>query len=150
YFPRGTYMFGTTIDFSRLSNWNIVGDGSGAGGVGSGTQLRADINAVFLNADYGSGAGTFSIKNCTIKSGDVGGTALFARNAVLSTLENVQALGKVAIDMVNPVKCSLRSVVSMGDGHGGIGIRINGGYGTTVESSDFMALDAGVQVGGAV
>lgn len=149
YFPKGTYLVTSTLDFSRLKNFSITGDSAGIGGNGSGSSLRGNFSSPLMKVDYQASAGTFHINNINLFSSvNAGGIALYARNAVLSSIQNVQANGNIGISLENPFKVSLSSLNSIGDSLQGIGLMVNGGYGCTVESSDFMGLQEGMRVGG--
>jgi hypothetical protein len=151
YFPKGMYVVSATIDFSRLSDFGLVGDSSGSGS-NWGSTIIGSFAAALLKADYGSGAGTFQVRNLNlVTSGNPGGICLFTRNAVLSSMENVQVSGNIGIDLVNPFMFSMRSVVFNGwGGNNGsnIGLLAFGGTGMTVEGCDFMHWQEGLRATG--
>jgi hypothetical protein len=151
YFPLGTYKVSATIDFSRLSSFTILGDGASAGGSTAGSTIVGSFAGVLLKADYGTGAGTFQIHNMNLRSVTAsGGLCLFARNAVLSNLQDVQVTGNIGIEIVNPFMCSVSSVQFNGSLSSGsnIGLLVVGGSGCTVEACDFMGWQEGLRASG--
>jgi hypothetical protein len=125
YFPKGWYMV-STLDFSRLKHFTIQGDGKEGNAatviVGRDTALR---NTIAIKADYGSGAGTFAIRDLDA----IGTPSIYARNSALSTIENVEA----SILLDNPFMVSMRSIHTGGEGDA---ITVNGGMHSTVEVQD--------------
>jgi len=151
YFPQGVYKVSATIDFSKLSSFSFIGDVASQGGSYNGSTILGYFAAPLLKADYGSGAGTFHISNINLQSSwNSGSVALYARNAVLSSLQNVQIHGNTGIDLENPFKVSLRSVSISGPSlpSSNVGLNIHGGYGCTVESGNFTTLNNGILAGG--
>jgi hypothetical protein len=149
YFPRGVYIVSATIDFSRLSSFSIVGDAAAVAGGYNGSTITGGFSGTLINVDYGSSAGTFHISNINIEQG-IGGVGLYARNAVLSSIQNAEFTGHVAMYLENPFKVSIQSV----DFPGGfpttdIALQINGGYGCTLENGDFLGWGEGLRIGGA-
>jgi hypothetical protein len=150
YFPQGAYKVSATIDFSRLKSFSIIGDLASSGGSINGSTIFGSFAAPLLKADYGSGAGTFHISNINLRSSiNAGGVGLYARNAALSSIQNVQVHGNKGIYLENPFKVVLRSVNIGGSTSvsSNAGLVIHGGYGCTLESGDFMGCYEGVMAG---
>lgn len=148
YFPRGVYRVSDTLDFSRLSSFHLMGDLTTNGGHAGGTVIRGDFARPLIKADYGSGAGTFRISNVELNSSPAsGGVALFAKNAVLSSLRHVRATGGTGVHLVNPAYVSIRSLDTYGSGRE-TGIMVDGGIGVTIESLGATALQEGLRATG--
>jgi hypothetical protein len=129
YFPKGWYQV-TTLDFSRLKSFSIVGDAR------SSSVIAAEA-APAIKVDYASGAGSFQIHDMGILGGhQTGGHGIYAKNAVLSNLQDVSAGGGSGatdngIYFENPFMDSFRSITTR--------IQISGGFHSTVEMMDSPA-----------
>ena len=148
YFPKGVYRVSATIDFSRLSSFRLLGDMYTFSGNPGGSTIIGEFGAPLIKADYGTGAGTFQINNIALRSANSpGGAALFARNAVLSSLRNVKVTGRTGVHLVNSAYTALRSVTFYGNS-AEIGVLVEGGVGNTIENAELMGLKEGVRATG--
>jgi Bacterial Ig-like domain (group 3)/Pectate lyase superfamily protein/Domain of unknown function (DUF4214) len=150
YFPQGVYKVSATIDFSRLSSFGLVGDVSSVGGSEAGSTIVGNFAGVLIKADYGSGSGVFQIHNLNLRSSYSVGVTLYARNAFLSSMQNVEVTGNIGIELVNPAMFSMRSVQFNGSAFysTNIGLLVSGGTGCTVEQCDFMGWKEGLRASG--
>jgi hypothetical protein len=143
FFPQGFYRVTGTIDFSRLKSFSVIGVVSSAGGDAGGSTIQGNFAGPLVKIDYGSSAGSFQIRNLNlISSSD---TALYARNAVLSNIQNVQTWGKNGLWLDNPFMVTMRSIPN---GHTNAGIILNGGMGSTVEAQNMTGGIDGILMNG--
>jgi hypothetical protein len=128
YFPYGRYLV-STLDFSRLKNFTLLGDGQD-----SGTSISGSGNPV-IKIDYGAGGGTFQIRDISINGGS---NTIYVKNAVLANLQDVSVdegrnTPDTGIVLDNPFMVSMRSIHS---GGGSNGIMVSGGMRSTLEMHD--------------
>jgi hypothetical protein len=142
YFPHGVYKVGSTLDFSRLATFTLLGDVRSMAGNTNGSTIAGSFgDAPLLRMDYGSGAGTFQLRSLNLTGGS---DAVFARNAVLSNIQDVQtSAGNFGIHLENPFMVSMRTAVNNGSG-----IAINGGMRATVEVQTVFGGSDGVRMTG--
>ena len=150
YFPKGVYQLYSTVDFSRLTNFAIIGDepfGSSIVGYFSSGPL--------IEANYASTGGTFHISDVSLRSD--GNTAFASQNAVSSSIENVNIAGNIGIRLDNPVQVSLSSVnfnplvdprsVSL-VGNNNLALVINGGHDNWLEQITVLGFQEAIRATG--
>jgi hypothetical protein len=148
YFPKGTYRVSSTIDFSALPNFSIIGDLATNGGNSAASVIIGDVAGALIKADYGSKGGTYRIRNVMIcnQSSDSNSCGLFSRNSILSSIQDASILGGYfGMEQINPFMLAVRTVCVSGS----IGLMISGGMGSTVEDMRGLGMTEGLRVGGA-
>ena len=155
YFPKGVYRLYSTVDFSRLTNFAIIGDGKSVGGSVDGTSIIGYFSpGPLIKANYASTGGTFHIRDVNLRSYD---TAFASQNAVSSSIENVNIVGNIGIRLDNPVQVSLRSVnfdpnvdirsVSL-VGNNNLALVINGGHDNWLEQINAVGYQEAIRATG--
>jgi hypothetical protein len=140
YFPQGIYRSAQTLDFSRLKNFTLAGDGAVEPTDSQGTTIYAGSGSPAIKVDYGTGAGTFHIKDVGIPGGyNPGELGIYARNSVLSDIHDLQLDGQLD----NPFMTSLTSSFVFLRG-----ISFNGGMHSTLENADQGGGDFGIRAWG--
>src|SRR5215831_1026233 len=152
YFPKGVYRLSSTVDFSRLTNFAIIGDGKSVGGSVDGSSIMGTFSSgPLIEANYASTGGTFHIRDVNLGSDD---TAFASQNAVSSSIENVNIVGTIGIRLDNPVQVSLRSVnfnpvrsVSL-VGNNNLAIVMNGGHDNWLEQINAVGWQEAIRATG--
>src|SRR5262249_33610709 len=156
YFPKGVYRLSSTVDFSRLTNFAIIGDGKSVGGSVDGSSIIGTFSSgPLIEANYASTGGTFHIRDVNLGSDD---TAFASQNAVSSSIENVNIVGTtIGIRLDNPVQVSLRSVnfnsnldirsVSL-VGNNDLALVINGGHDNWLEQINAVGWQEAIRATG--
>ena len=156
YFPKGVYRLDSTVDFSRLTNFAIIGDHGPSGGSLDGSSLVGYFSSgPLIEANYASTGGTFHISDVSLRS--VGNTAFASQNAVSSSIENVNIVGNIGIRLDNPVQVSLSSVnfnplvdprsVSL-VGNNNLALVINGGHDNWLEQITVLGFQEAIRATG--
>src|SRR5262249_36324770 len=132
-------------DFSRLTNFAIIGDGKSVGGSVDGSTIIGYFSpGPLIEANYASTGGTFHIRGVSLQS--YGDTAFASQNAVSSSIENVDIGGTIGVRLDNPVQVSLRSVDFGGNGN--LALVINGGHDNWLEQIQVMGYQEAIRATG--
>src|SRR5262249_60653192 len=107
YFPAGTYLVSNTVHFPQF--FGIVGDLNADGSPAS--ILKSNTpNVTVADANYGTGNGSFQIRNMEFWASDQGGTGFYSQDAVSSTIENSAFKGYIGLYNYFPFVVALRNV----------------------------------------
>jgi hypothetical protein len=136
YFPAGIYPFSTTIDFSALASWAIIGDCSASGGSRNGSTLVASAGLPLIKT-----GGTFRVLDVNIMAG---AAAILATNSTGSIVQDCYISGGIRFD--NATDCCIRT--TQFSGAAVASLIINGGSGCTVEGGDFMSSPEAIRICG--
>ena len=154
YFPRGIYKVRATLDFSRLTNFGLIGDLKAIGGENRCSMIFGEFSGPLIKANYSATGGAFHIRDIYLRSWD---TVVHSTNPVGATVENAEIIGTVGILLNNPVNVSLRSLnfdpnvdirhVPL-TGNANLGIVLNGGHDNNLEEVNVMGYLEGVRATG--
>jgi hypothetical protein len=154
HFPKGVYRVSKTLDFSRLTDFGLVGDVRAIGGSRATSMLLGEFAAPLIKVAYGSMGGKFRVRDMYLRSSD---TVLASENAVDATVENVEVTGNVGLSFANPVRVALRSLnfdpqVDIRNvpltGNNNLAIVLSGGHDNILEQVDVLGWQEGVRATG--
>ena len=143
-FPAGKYMTSRPLDFSRLANCSIVGECASCAGAQNGTTIMATFQGDLVIADYGTGAGTFSLEGLNLWAN--AGAAVFARNAVLARLSACTLRGAAGAHLEFPYRCALQSLELAAD----VGIQLHNDVLCTIDGCNANGIKEGIRSGGSM
>jgi hypothetical protein len=147
--PAGRYRVGRTLDFSRLGNWSMEGEGS--------------QNSILVSADAGKGPVVKSVNNifdvrdvAFVGNLTTGGTGFYSENTQSCSFTNCRFAGGVGMDARDPFMTNWHHCQFNGqngrkqDNGSKIGLQIFGSTACSVTGScDFTGWNEGLRAAGA-
>ncbi len=151
YFPKGSYSFNATMDFSAMAWVRLIGDGWEYGSLTGGTLLTGSVNAGLVSYQT-VGNGSAWIENLQVVNTHATGKAIHLAHVQTSRIQNCLVKANIGVYAVDNVfDLTISSVQFNGDWptwNSGVGLMLHSAGACSIQNGDFTSWNVGAQICG--